>query len=228
MKRAQLFASLVGIAFPAGLFGFGCALPPINEASGEPQEESGATEVRLTPRDRSMSEPQDRSAGSRERREEPESTVAGKLAGAPQCGAPVAFALLTGQSMDAGVVTVETRDAMLCVGYEASRDWSLSETHIHVASALSGVPRAPSGSPVVGRFADAQQHGSALAAYERCFVLADLGYEAGEEILVAAHAKMSGTANGRILPEESGWGQGEPFPGGDVAEYIRYAIPQCE
>ena len=70
---------------------------------------------------------------------------------------PVVTDLLAGQYMDAGDVLVWNDADNLYVKYELE-GWCMSETHLHVADNLDGIPHTKKGNPIPGKFDYKTEH----------------------------------------------------------------------
>lgn len=161
---------------------------------------------------------------------------------------------LPDQPIKAGTVTVSNDGTNLSVMYNLTlAPWLLGETHVAVGimdadDNLVGIPMTGSGNPKVGKFPYSKEHDpitTPITQYEEKIPLADLEtalQEAlddetfellpGTEICVAAHAEIvivdlvDGVLG--IVEDETGWGDGEPFPGNNWATYIKYTIQEEE
>lgn len=132
-------------------------------------------------------------------------------------GQPVPMAAAT----TVGEICLETHEGNVVVRFRAAQGWSFTETHLAVASALEGIPRAEAGIPIVGRFPHRTAHTPAVEEFTYSIPLAELGVSPDEEVIVAAHASVVNTTG----VEEGGWGRGERFtPRGNPATYFRYTI----
>jgi hypothetical protein len=139
----------------------------------------------------------------------------------PDCGAAAVVEMLAGQTNNAGTVTITNGVAALCVTFVANEGWYIRGTHIDIALEM------PQGNPPPGSFTDAQVHDPAVGSYTACFSLESFGYEPGMDIFVGAHADLTRMTYGVEFGEESGWGHGEPAPGHNWAEYVKYTIQEC-
>jgi hypothetical protein len=106
-------------------------------------------------------------------------------------GAEQSQTLWAGQNMPAGTVIVSDDGTTLTVSYQTNEDWALTETHLHVAKSKGEVPQTKTGNPKIGNFAYSQTHDPAVAVYNYYILLADLGVESGDELIVAAHAVVA-------------------------------------
>lgn len=97
--------------------------------------------------------------------------------------APFAIPLLAGQHIYAGVVEVWNDDSDLHVKYNTTNGWSLTETHLHIATTLAGIPQ-KNGNPAPGQFDYKAEHDQELS-YEYEIPLDTL---AGAGLCIAAHA----------------------------------------
>lgn len=120
---------------------------------------------------------------------------------------PQVFTLWAGQSIESGTVTVTNDDEYLYVTYETSGDWLLTETQLHVAEDMSGIPTNNPGNPIPGQFDYKTEH-DFVNSYTYEIPLS--AFEANEEeplLVIATHAvvvKLDG--DGNITQSETGWG----------------------
>ena len=124
---------------------------------------------------------------------------------------------------DVGDVLVWNDAEYLYVKYVVTDPWCLVETHLQVATSLEGIPQ-KNGNPPPGKFDNNVEH-LCLADYTYAILLA---WEAGTDLVIAAHAEIQQEVT---LPDgtvdyvyETGWGQGEDFPGKNWAMYIEYTV----
>ena len=101
---------------------------------------------------------------------------------------PLIVDLLAGQTQDVGEVRVWNDGANLHVEYVVDdTDWYLTETHLHVANDVNDIPQTKKGNPKQGKF-DYKNHDIYDVTDEYVVPLADFGFEAGDNITIAAHA----------------------------------------
>lgn len=145
------------------------------------------------------------------------------------CGAEV-FTLYAGQTIEAGTVTVSNTDDTLVVTYATSDGWSLDETHLHVACSLDDVPQTPSGNPKVGKFDHSGTHASGTTSTSYEIPLADIDCftGCGDDLVIAAHAVVEKDDGTGGTQSETGWGDGDDFPGASWATYIGYEVACCD
>lgn len=133
-----------------------------------------------------------------------------------QC--PFQTDLIAGQHTDAGDVLVWIEDCTLVVKYVASGCWRITETHLHVAADLAGIPQTKKGNPIPGQF---DYQGSHPSVTEVTYQI-PLGSLCGGSVCIAAHAVvMCGDQ------EETAWGDGIDFPGRNWAMYFCLTPPDC-
>jgi len=136
--------------------------------------------------------------------------------------------LVTNRGADAGIVTVENSATEVSVVFQTSGDWRLSETHLHIASSLDGIPHTRMGRPKVEHFAHLHNVDPVSQNAEYTFALADLGYAPGDEVHVAAHAVVGKpNKSGNLRDIEGAWAGDTDFPRGSPATYSVYALQTC-
>lgn len=140
------------------------------------------------------------------------------------CGDDTQVALLAGQHTPAGTVTVGNDDENLYVTYTTTGGWTITETHLSVATSLSGVPVNKSGNPAPGQFAFKATHGPGITQYTVTVPREGLGVDAGANLVIAAHAVVR-SADGRT---ETAWGEGARFvEKGSWAMYLGHEVQGC-
>jgi len=96
------------------------------------------------------------------------------------------FTLYAGQNIDVGNVEVWNDTDKLYIRYVVTAPWRLTETHLHVAKSLDGIPQTKKGNPKPGKFDYKGEH-----AYEtEVLYEIPLIWESDTELFVAAHAKV--------------------------------------
>ncbi len=129
--------------------------------------------------------------------------------------------LVTPQALSVGEVCLSNNQDFLNVHFQTEEGWFLSETHVAVASSLDEIPRVGPGIPGLGHFGYKSLHESGTTEQKYSIALDSLGFSAGSEIVVAAHA---GILN-NLQEEEGAWGEGERFvEEGHPATYFSYVL----
>ncbi|MBP7830200.1 MAG: hypothetical protein KA248_09815 [Kiritimatiellae bacterium] len=142
------------------------------------------------------------------------------------CDDPVGVNLIAGQHHDAGDVLVGNDDEFLFIVFLTQDGWGLKETHVSVGAGLSDIPQTKTGNPQVGRFEYKSAH-SGETMYVYVIPLETLGFEEEDCGVVAAHAVVEKVVNGAVVQRETGWGQGENFPGRNWAMYFPFCVEEC-
>lgn len=142
---------------------------------------------------------------------------------------PKVVTLFAGQTIDAGTVTVTNDVNNLYVTFTATAPWLLSETHLHVADSLAGIPQTKNGNPKIGNFAYQTQHAPAVNTYTYTIAKSALSLDANQSVVIAAHAVVVQLDEaGNVIANETGWGDGEQFnPKGSWAMYFHYTWQNC-
>lgn len=145
------------------------------------------------------------------------------------CGTPQAVTLFAGQTIEAGTVTVSNDENNLYVAFTTANEWLLSQTHLHVADSLAGIPQTKSGNPKVGNFAYQSTHDPYVTTYTYTIPKSALSLDANNTVVIAAHAvvvRIDGSGN--VIANETGWGNGESFVSkGSWAMYFQYTWQTC-
>ena len=145
------------------------------------------------------------------------------------CGTPQMVTLFAGQTVDAGSMIVENDANNLYVTFSTTDPWLLSETHLHVADSLAGIPTNKKGNPQIGNF-DYQRSYDPLGT-EDTYVIpkVNLSLDENDAIVIAAHAVVVQVDDsGTIIENETGWGAGDRFVDrGSWATYFQYTWQDC-
>ncbi|MGB3562281.1 MAG: hypothetical protein WBH85_02525 [Thermoanaerobaculia bacterium] len=154
-------------------------------------------------------------------------------ASAETCGTSMDVILFAGQTIDAGTVTVENDDAYLYVTFTAENGWLLSETHLHVADSLAGIPTNKKGNPKIGNFAYQRSYDPLAATLtDNIYTIpkANLSLDDNNSVTIAAHAVvMQIDDDGVIVESETGWADGTRFVDrGSWATYFQYIWQDCD
>jgi hypothetical protein len=143
------------------------------------------------------------------------------------CGLVTTVTLLAGRTIDVGTVVIANDGERLCVTYNTSGAWLLTENHLDIALTPDEIPQTNSGNPRPGQFSYSHILTVPVQMDEHCFTLAELGYEPGAVLYVAAHSKVVRMEGGRAVQSETAWGDGLPFPGANWATYMEHTIQTC-
>jgi hypothetical protein len=118
---------------------------------------------------------------------------------------PTEVALIAGQNMNAGTVTVTNDADFIYVTYHTANGWLLTQTHLFVGSCAL-IPVNGQGNPVPGQFPYASSHIN-ITSFTYQIPVSQIPL--GGCGCIAAHAvvvKLDG--NGNIINTQTGWGQG--------------------
>ena len=135
--------------------------------------------------------------------------------------------LVAGQSIDIGTVQVTQQATELCISFGITRDdWYLTETHVAIAATAAELPQNDAENPQIGNF---PYHHTGLHSQfdQHCVDYAELGFEPGQRIAIAAHAVVQREDGGTVVQHETGWGEGPAFPGCGWAMYFEHLIQDC-
>ncbi len=120
-----------------------------------------------------------------------------------QCGDPVTVTLWAGQHTASGTVTVWNDENYLYVQFQTTGGWTLTETHVHVATSLSGIPTNEQGIPVPGQFDYTATHNH-ISSYTYTIPLT---WPEGTNLVIAAHATVALLdGDGEAVQIETAWG----------------------
>jgi hypothetical protein len=135
--------------------------------------------------------------------------------------------LFAGQTIDVGTVTIANDGQGLCVTYNTTGSWYITESHLDIALSPEEIPQTNSGNPRPGQFSYSHNFPTPAQIDEHCFTLAELGYQPGDVLYIAAHCRVIRVENGRTVQNETAWGDGLPFPGANWATYMEHTIQNC-
>jgi hypothetical protein len=135
------------------------------------------------------------------------------------------YPIWAGQSNLAGNLTITNDEDFIYVTYTLLEDWSLLETHLHIAADLGGIPKNPAGIPVPGQFDYSMQFDPPASTCTYTIPLENYGFQCGDQIVVAAHAALQHwDEQGGVYEQETGWGGDDPGPGPRWWYYALYTI----
>jgi hypothetical protein len=149
------------------------------------------------------------------------------------CGNEKQVPLCMGKKYNVGTVTIKNDTENLYVIYDVNDpNWYLTETHVAVATSLSGIPQTRKGNPKVGHFADSNDHdlNDMVGSFTVTIPLASLG---GDSLVVAAHAAVEKivSVDPLMTRDETAWADGcngTSFPGKNWATYVMFMVQPCE
>lgn len=141
------------------------------------------------------------------------------------CGTPYQTIFYAGQNINIGNITVWNDQYDLYIQFNTTGGWVMSQTHLAVATSLSGIPQ-KNGNPIPGQFPYKTSHNPAVTSYT--YVIPLNNWAPGQELYIAAHASAQLLdGEGNIIRNETGWGFGPGFPGKNWATYLKYTIQAC-
>jgi hypothetical protein len=143
------------------------------------------------------------------------------------CGQPQISVLLAGQNINVGTITVTNdNNGNIYITYKTVPNATISETHLAVATSLSGIPQTSTGNPKNGLFPYSGSYNPPVTEVNYVIHPGDAGYPVGTTALyIAAHAVVNIT--GTTTKQETAWGKGETFPGKNWAMYFKYQLQPC-
>ena len=130
--------------------------------------------------------------------------------------------LIAGRHIDAGDVLVWNDTDSLYIQYVTEDGWCLTETHLHVAVSLDGIPQTKKGNPIPGKFEYKSRHPSCVTELQYKIPL-DGG--ACSPLYIAAQAEVV-----RKCQSETAWGEGLDFglipPGAKIVYLNAWLQPE--
>ena len=133
--------------------------------------------------------------------------------------------LIAGQHRNVGDISVCNDSNNLYVQYATVDGWTMTETHLAVDIQLDLIPQTRSGNPKVGRFPYQRTYIPGMEEDTFVINLAAAGFKEGDKLIIAAHAVVQlKDDQDNLIQQETGWGEGEDFPGRSWATYISYTL----
>lgn len=127
--------------------------------------------------------------------------------------------LMAGQNIKVGDVSVWNDAEHLYVKYKTTDGWYLIESHVHFATSLDGIPQII-GNPIPGEFDYVMEHDPEVLEYTYEM---DLNALEPGTVYIATHADvLLLDQKGKIIQEETAWGDGKDFSGDNWATYFTY------
>ena len=125
-----------------------------------------------------------------------------------------------------GVVEVTNDDEYLYVTYTTTDGWCMTETHLQVANESEYIPQTKKNNPIPGKFENSTDYDPCTTTSVEYSIPIPDGYEAGDDVIIAAHAAVELPPEGveEEIRYESAWGEGEDFEGKNWAMYFTYTI----
>jgi hypothetical protein len=132
----------------------------------------------------------------------------------PECVTPVETAMLAGQSINVGTVTVWNDANNVYVNYVMTGDYRVKKTHLYVG-ACSGIPVNNAGNPRIGQYPYQTTHGTTgVQSFLYIIPKSSLPPE-GTCLCVSSHAEVVAyNTSGQQTFSQTGWGQGEQITDG--------------
>jgi hypothetical protein len=137
------------------------------------------------------------------------------------CGDITETALIAGQHIPAGLVTIENDEQYIYVTYQTDGDWLITETHLDVAAQPEDLKQTPKGNAIPGRFAYQSEHDPGVETVT--YAIDWTAWPSGSQLYLAAHSVVVSSSG-----SETAWGEGIDFPGKNWAMYIPYLLQTCE
>jgi hypothetical protein len=144
----------------------------------------------------------------------------------PTCSVPIERALMAGQSVNTGTVTIWNDATNVYVAYQMDGNYQIKKTHLYVGS-CNTIPVNGAGNPRIGLYPYYADHGTGVAVY--VYVIPRSSLPEGC-ICVSAHAEVVAYgSNGSVTFSQTGWANGEQLnDGGSWAMKFNYCIQDCD
>ncbi len=129
-------------------------------------------------------------------------------------------------AIDVGDITIWNDEDYLYVMYQTTDGWYMTETHLHVADSLAGIPQTKKFNPIPGQFKYPKYFKPPVQEYTYEIPWT---WDSGTTLYIGAHAVVQKEIGyvecTPIYQEETAWGDGEDFDGKNWATYIMYEDP---
>jgi hypothetical protein len=144
----------------------------------------------------------------------------------PTCSTPIERALMAGQTINTGTVTIWNDDTYVYVAYQMDGNYLLKKTHLYVGS-CSSIPINGAGNPRIGLYPYYADHGTGVPLYVYVIPRASLPVGC---LCVSAHAEVVAYgSNGSVTFTQTGWANGEQLnDGGSWAMKFNYCQQDCD
>ncbi len=146
-------------------------------------------------------------------------------------GGAQTFALLAGQTIPAGTVSVNVNGTNLEVTFATTGGWELSEAHLWIGNSLDDLPQTKSGNPIPGKF---PYNSGSLAAGTASHTfsiplsnpIVNFSCPAADTIYyMAAHASVRKAKGDGTYQTETGWSEGSPITSkGNWATFSTFSL----
>lgn len=137
---------------------------------------------------------------------------------------PVVEDIIAGQNTDVGDLTIHFTYDNIYVTYQTTGNWYLTETQVHIATSLDGIPHS-TGGMIPGQFDYKATHDPSVQTYMVTIPMRDAWRTAGC-LYLAAHCVVQRVENGQVVQEETGWSGDSLYPGRNWGLYIKFCLPK--
>ena len=135
---------------------------------------------------------------------------------------PYGTDIIAGQSEDVGDIEVSFSEGYVYVEYTTTGDWYLYEAHVSIELDWQVIPQR-NGNPVPGQF-DYKDEFDNTQSYT--FEIPWLEkWDDADYFYIAGHCALEKVVGGEVVQEETGWGDGEDFPGSNWGMWFRIPVP---
>ncbi|MCQ6962986.1 hypothetical protein [Methanolobus chelungpuianus] len=164
--------------------------------------------------------------------------ISGSMENATRIFPTVVKTLYAGQHIEVGTVTVSSDVDNLTIKYETTDNWTLKNTHLHIATSYENIPKTDSYNPIPGQF-DYQGENLPCGTTNVTYVI-PISNE-NITLFIAAHADVSkindkeadkkdrdkeDNKDKEEKSDEGAWAEGIEFPGNNWATYFTYDIAE--
>jgi len=132
--------------------------------------------------------------------------------------------ILAGQSIDVGDIGISFTWDYIYVEYTVTAPWYLTEVHVQVATTLEGIPHNDNSGMIPGQFFYNREFDEYKSTWLVAYPNTD-EFRDASDLYVAAHCALVKIEDDTIVQEETGWGEGDPYPGHNWGMYIHFGTP---
>ena len=135
------------------------------------------------------------------------------------------YPIYAGQNIEVGTLQIINDQDYLYLNVYLNEGWAATQSHIHIAGSLAGIPQNRKGIPIPGQFAYSESYAPAQELVSYQFLLDDLGFEIGETMYIAAHFDVKlYSPTGGVIQSETAWGGDQAGPGPRWWFFANYSL----
>ena len=137
------------------------------------------------------------------------------------------YPIYAGQNIEVGTLQIINDQDYLYLNVFLNEGWAATQSHVHIARTLAGIPQTKRGIPVPGQFAYSESYAPARDMVSFQLPLDDLGFEIGETMYIAAHFDVAlYSPTGAVIQSETAWAGDQAGPGPRWWFFANYALQE--